>query len=83
MVLSGKHNSATCRELLGQISDYVDGELEETLCAELEAHLAVCPDCRVMVDTVRRTIVLYRSQSPADLPAEVQARLYRVLKLDE
>jgi len=83
MVLSGKHDSATCRELLGQISDYVDGELEEALCAELEAHLAVCPDCRVMVDTVRRTIVLYRSQSPADLPAEVHARLYRVLKLDD
>jgi anti-sigma factor RsiW len=68
---------------LGELSGYVDGELEAALCAELEAHLAECPDCRVMVDTLRKTIVLYRSQSRADLPADVQARLYKVLELDE
>jgi anti-sigma factor RsiW len=68
---------------LGELSDYVDGELEAALCAELEAHLADCPDCRVMVDTLRKTIVLYRSQAQADLPSDVQARLYKVLELDE
>lgn len=73
----------TCQELLGELSDYVDGELEAALCAELEAHLAGCPDCRVMVDTLRKTIVLYRRQARADLPSDVQARLYKVLKLEE
>jgi len=71
----------TCRKLLEQLSDYLDGELEDTLCAELEAHLAHCPDCRIMVDTTRKLILLYRSQSPAALPADVRDRLYRVLKL--
>jgi len=74
---------AICQVLLGELSDYVDGELEAALCAELEAHLADCPDCRVMVDTFRKTIVLYRSQARADLPADVQERLYKVLKLEE
>jgi len=73
----------TCQELLGELSDYVDGELEAALCAELEAHLAGCPDCRVMVDTLRKTIVLYRRQARADLPSDVQERLYKVLKLEE
>jgi hypothetical protein len=36
-----------------------------------------------MVDTLRKTIVLYRSQAQADLPSDVQARLYKVLELDE
>jgi anti-sigma factor RsiW len=67
---------------LGQLSDYIDGELEAALCAELEAHLAECPNCRVMVDTVRKTITLYRSQAPTDLPVEVQERLFKVLELD-
>jgi len=71
-----------CRELLSTLCDYVDGELEEALCAELEAHLAECPDCRVLVDTLRRTIVLYRTQSRPSMPDDVKARLYRVLKLD-
>lgn len=77
------HDRSSCREMLDQLSDYVDGELGEALCAQLEAHLAGCPDCRVMVDTLRRTIVLYRTQAPADLPQDVEARLYRVLNLEE
>jgi anti-sigma factor (TIGR02949 family) len=75
------HDHASCQELLGQLSDYVDGELEEALCAELEAHLAGCPNCRVMVDTVRRTITLYSRQATTELPSEVEARLFRVLNL--
>jgi anti-sigma factor RsiW len=76
-------DQASCRELLDQISDLIDGELEATLCAKLEVHLAECPDCRVMVDTMRKTIALYHSQAPAELPADVQERLYRVLELEE
>lgn len=74
-----RHN---CRDLLGELSDYIDGELEAELCAALEAHLAECPDCRVLVDTMRRTIVLYRSQPVANLPEDVKERLYRVLELE-
>lgn len=71
-----------CRKLLGELSDYIDGELEAMLCAELEAHLARCPDCRVMVDTLRKTVILYRLQKQTELGPEVKARLYRVLKLE-
>jgi anti-sigma factor RsiW len=77
------HEHAVCRELLDQLSEYVDGELEAALCAELEAHLATCTNCRVMVDTLRKTITLYHAQAPADLPSDVEDRLYKVLKLEE
>jgi RNA polymerase sigma-70 factor (ECF subfamily) len=59
----------------------MDGELEASLCAEIEAHLAGCPDCRVMVDTVEKVIRLYRAEAPRALPADVEDRLYSVLKL--
>jgi anti-sigma factor RsiW len=77
------HEHAVCRELLDQLSEYVDGELEAALCAELEAHLATCTNCRVMVDTLRKTITLYHAQAPADLPSDVEDRLYKVLKLEQ
>lgn len=80
--MSTEHGHKACRELLGRLSDYLDGELEATLCAELEAHLARCPDCRVMVDTTRKTITLYRAQACSSLPAEVEERLYKVLRLE-
>jgi len=72
----------TCRNLLSQLSDYIDGELEETLCAEIEQHMADCPDCRTVVNTLEKTIELYRTTERAEVPIGVQSRLYKVLKLD-
>ena len=77
------HHDHICRELSAQLSDYLDGELDEALCAELEAHLAECPNCRVMVDTVRKTITLFQAQPAAGLPPDVEDRLYKVLNLKE
>lgn len=76
-----EHDHGVCQEILDRMSDYVDGELEASLCAELEAHLAGCRNCRVMVDTMRKTITLYHAQPPAELPSDVQGRLYKVLKI--
>ena len=66
-----------CREVLGQLNDYVDGALAAGLCRELEQHLAGCPNCQVVVDTLRQTIALYHALDPQPiaLPAGVEARL--------
>ena len=70
-----------CRRLLGALSEYIDGELAEELCREIEAHLATCRNCRVVVDTLRKTILLYQMAAPPELPAEVEERLFRALDL--
>jgi len=70
-----------CKNLLGSLSEYVDGELDPALCAEIERHLAECEDCRIMVDTLRKTIILYRMAGHRPVPEEVKARLYAVLQL--
>lgn len=77
-----QHKHTHCGEMLGALSDYIDGELEERLCAEIEAHMRDCPDCKVMVDTFRKTIVLYRTHGQVEVPTDVQSRLYAVLDLD-
>ena len=81
--MSTEHDHANCREMLGQFSDYIDGELETALCAEIEAHLDGCPNCQVMIDTMRKTITLYHTQPAAELPSDVEMRLYKVLNLED
>ena len=56
-----------CREFFNQLSEYLDGELAESLCAELERHLADCPNCRIVVDTTRKTVNLYRRYGQAGI----------------
>jgi anti-sigma factor (TIGR02949 family) len=73
-----------CRHLLGELSDYVDGELHGELCAELERHLADCENCRIVVDTLRKTVYLVHANAePEEVPADVRERLYKCLDLKE
>ncbi|MCE1252701.1 MAG: zf-HC2 domain-containing protein [Anaerolineae bacterium] len=78
-------HSSNCRHLLGSLSEYIDGELEARLCAELEEHLEGCEDCRVVVNTLRKTVELYHKTEAADesLPNAVRERLFYKLNLED
>ena len=73
----------TCKSLLSSLSDYVDGTAQEELCRELERHLAECEDCRIVVDTLKKTVYLYQSSPDKDLPTDVRERLFKRLNLDD
>jgi predicted anti-sigma-YlaC factor YlaD len=77
------HTREECRRLLGQLNDYADGELAEELCAALETHLKGCEDCRVVLDSLTKTIALYRGlrEQPVELPQDIEARLIERLRL--
>lgn len=74
-----------CRHLLDSLSPYVDGELGPELCAEIERHLSGCEDCQIVVDSLRKTVYLYRvaADQPPAVPEDVRQRLYQCLDLDE
>jgi len=73
-----------CSRLLASLSDYVDNNLGENLCAEIERHLAGCENCRIVVDTLQKTIYLYHQTSPEPkVPDDVRQRLYHSLELDD
>ena len=78
------HAHMNCEALLGSLSEYIDGELSLELCHEIEKHLAGCENCRVVLNTTRRTIDLV--QSPAEsvpVPDDVRERLFKRLNLDD
>ena len=72
-----------CRHLLGDLSDYLDGQASTELCAEIERHLEDCANCRVVIDTLRQTIRLYRDLPGPALPPAARARLYHSLDLGQ
>lgn len=72
-----------CSQLQAQLPDYLDGEARAEICRAIEAHLADCENCRIVIDTLKKTIALYRAAPCDEVPREVHARLVRVLNLDE
>lgn len=72
-----------CQHLLGSLADYLDDHAAAELCAEIETHLATCPDCRVVVDTMKKTITLVHQTPKPTMPDAAKEKLMQVLKLDD
>jgi anti-sigma factor RsiW len=68
-----------CKEVVRQLSEYLDGELEAGLAQALEQHLAGCHDCRIIVDTTRKTVEIFCNSEPLSLPTPVHERLMKAL----
>ncbi len=69
-----------CKDIIKELSDYLDNTADPALIAEIERHIAHCEDCRLVVDTTRKTISLYCDSEPAPLDAGIRDRLQKALE---
>jgi predicted anti-sigma-YlaC factor YlaD len=69
-----------CKEIIAELADYLDEDLDPVLRASIEQHLAKCKDCRVVVDTCKKTIQIYCNSEPAPLPLDTRERLRLALE---
>ena len=73
-----------CKETLQRLNAYIDGELDPLLCAQLEAHIDTCTDCRIVYNTLMKTIQLCQSDGKSiTLPPDARRRLLASLGLED
>lgn len=68
-----------CKKVIHELTSYLDGVLDSEMRVDLELHLARCTDCRVVVDTTRKTIQIFCNSEPVPLPEDVRRRLHTAL----
>lgn len=71
-----------CKDIFENLSGYIDEELAVRTCKEIEVHLAGCENCRVVVNTLRRTVTLYHSIPAKTMPGDVRLRLHKRIRLE-
>lgn len=71
-----------CKKIFESLSEYVDDELAQATCKEIEAHLTGCDNCRVVVNTLRRTVTLYHSIPAETMPGDVRLRLHKKIQME-
>lgn len=76
---TAEHLEKNCQRRLEQLCEYMDGELGDALCVEFERHLRECHDCRIVLDTLEKTVILYRRFNQAELPQGTRERLHSAL----
>ena len=64
-----------CSDFLQELTNYLDGMIDDRTKAELEDHLAWCHNCYVVCDTTKKTIEIYRDSKLYELPEDLRTRL--------
>ncbi len=73
-------NMLDCRQVLAELSNYVDDEVTLELKRAVEEHLARCRRCWVVYDTTRKTLAIVVENRPPATPLAVSERLHARLR---
>lgn len=65
---------ARCKAMFAELSDYLDEQLDDSLCEEFERHTAGCEPCQAFIATLKATIEQCRN-SGRDCPPREAAKL--------
>jgi predicted anti-sigma-YlaC factor YlaD len=69
-----------CRQVLAELSNYLDDDVTVELARAITQHLARCHRCWVVYDTTRRTLQIVSDALPPATPVAVSERLHARLR---
>lgn len=68
MTMTIDHDHKDCLALFAKLSEYIDNELDEPTCHDIEDHAGVCIPCKVCLETLRQTVGLCRYLAREETP---------------
>jgi anti-sigma factor RsiW len=68
-----------CTDLLSHLSDYFDEQLSADLRKEIQVHTDSCQHCRVVLNTTRQTIEVYKDNQIYEVSTELRERLHKAI----
>lgn len=74
-----KHNHSECLKMFSKLSEYIDNELDEITCRDIERHMANCAPCQICLATLKRTVAICRNMEDQPVPKDFSAKLKRVI----
>jgi hypothetical protein len=69
-----------CKDVLAHICDKLDVDLDSPRCKQIKEHIDECPDCCAHLDSLMKTIHLYRIYPDPKIPAGIRKKILSSLK---
>ena len=68
-----------CKEMFAELSNYLNDELDDSLCEELEKHMDGCEPCKAFLSSLEKSILQCRTAPNESPDPRIAARLRREL----
>lgn len=76
VALTAQKRPASCKAMFAELSNYLDEQLDDSMCEKLEQHMDGCEPCQAFLATLESAIDQLR-HAPADHPREALAAKLR------
>lgn len=60
--------SAGCKAIFERLSEYLDEELDPSVCADVDEHMEGCAPCKKYLESLRRTVATLQDVESPRLP---------------
>jgi RNA polymerase sigma-70 factor, ECF subfamily len=77
--LPARPRQRRCKEMFAELSNYLDDELDDSLCEELEKHMDGCEPCKAFLSSLEKSILQCRTAPNESPDPRIAARLRREL----
>jgi anti-sigma factor RsiW len=77
---SDGHDHRHCLEMFKLLSEYLDNELDDITCQEIEAHVNECVACFSCLQTLKRTVDLCKKSPNQPVPRAFSEKLKELVQ---
>ena len=77
-----KHRAPTCRDIARHICEELDGRISSRECREIRRHLEKCRNCTAYLDSLKKTVRMYRIVPTPRPTAKRRRQLFMSLSLE-
>jgi RNA polymerase sigma-70 factor (ECF subfamily) len=77
---SKQQPSARCKRLFAVLSEYIDQQIDPSLCADVEGHLGDCSPCKAYLASLEETVRRCQRHCTEELKAKVRAQVRNLIR---
>jgi hypothetical protein len=77
---SDQHDHSHCLSMFEKLSEYIDNELDEMTCRDIERHVEECVPCKICLETLKRTVKLCNKVDSIPVPESVSLKLKELIQ---
>jgi len=76
-----KRKAIKCKQMASYLCENLTDGLASARCRALKKHLAHCPNCTAYLDSLRKTVYLYKTYPDPLVPWKTRKKLHSILRL--
>lgn len=73
----------SCSEIYTHLCENLDAKIDSEECRRIKAHIAECENCTALLDSLKKTVYLYRKYPTPKVPAAARTDLFAVIRLEQ